>query len=325
MCLYPRLMKNKRYLMIGGNGKTKPIDDYRKQYVAIGCGHCIECRKQHAREWQIRLNEELKVQKFKYFVTLTFSKESLQNLVENNEKIKHNVNLLAARAVRLFLERWRKKHKKSLRHWLITELGHENTERIHLHGIIFTDFAITNDYINEIWKYGMTYTGEYCNEKTINYIVKYVTKVDTDHKGYEADIFCSSGIGSNYYKDPYYKKLHAFKGKDTIQYYTLPNGQKVALPIYYRRHFWNDEERGKLWTYLLDQDKTYIRGIEMRHISTPNGYNRYMRLLGEQQKDNVSLGYGTSSKEWDEKIYNVTFDMLHKSATKNDNNDDFAK
>ena len=29
----------------------------------------------------------------------------------------------ATRAVRFFLERWRKEYKKSLRHWLVTEIG----------------------------------------------------------------------------------------------------------------------------------------------------------------------------------------------------------
>ena len=35
-------------------------------------------------------------------------------------------------------------------------------------------------------------------EKTINYIIKYVTKVDEDHKNYKSIILTSKGIGSNY-------------------------------------------------------------------------------------------------------------------------------
>ena len=47
------------------------------------------------------------------------------------------------------LERIRKKTKRSIRHWFITELG-ENTGRIHLHGICWGN----PDLIKENWKYG---------------------------------------------------------------------------------------------------------------------------------------------------------------------------
>ena len=34
--------------------------------------------------------------------------------------------------------------------------------------------------------------------KTINYIMKYITKVDEDHKGFKAVILTSAGIGKQY-------------------------------------------------------------------------------------------------------------------------------
>lgn len=290
--------------------QRKPIDDYRKEYVAVGCGECIECRKQKAREWQVRLSEELKQWKYKYFVTLTFAPNELEKLCEDKAGY-NNVNTVAQIAVRRFLERWRKKYKKSVKHWLITELGHEGTERIHLHGIIFTHFPIDNDTLSKIWQYGNTYTGDYCTSRTVNYIVKYVTKIDTDHKTYKADIFCSAGLGRCYIDNISNKIKHKYKGKDTIQYYTLNNGGKVALPKYYRNLLFTQDERDKLWTELLDADKTYVRGIECRHISS-NGYREYLRLLGEQQQENIALGYGDNSQEWKEEQYKVTLKMLNK-------------
>lgn len=297
--------------MLDGHGKRKPLDDMRKEYVAIGCGHCVECKKQKAREWQIRLCEEIKVHKYNYFVTLTFNEESLRRLINENPKLQHNVNYIAGKAVRRFLERWRKKHKKSVKHWLITELGHNGTERIHLHGLIMLDKTMTNEELENIWQYGHTYTGDYCNEKTINYIIKYVTKIDTDHKGYEADIFCSAGIGKSYTENEQNKFKHRFNGKNTIQYYTLKDGSKIALPTYYRNKFWTQQQRDELWTHLLNSDTTYVRGIRVQNISTPKGYNEYKNILSSQQKINNEIGYGNTAKEWDEKIYKVTFDMLH--------------
>lgn len=212
--------------------------------------------------------------------------------------------------MRRFLERWRKRYKKSVKHWLITELGHNGTERIHLHGIIFTNFEISNETLAEIWKYGYTFIGDYCNEKTVNYIIKYVTKIDTKNKTYKADIFCSAGLGRCYIDRESSKLHHRYKGKDTVQYYTLKNGTKVALPKYYRNHLFSEQERDQLWTQILDADKTYVRGIEVRNISG-KGYNEYLRLLGAQQEINKQLGYGDSSDEWKEEQYKVTFEMLN--------------
>ena len=64
-------------------------------------------------------------------------------------------NAIAAYAIRKFLEHWRKKFKKSLRHWLVTELGHNGTENIHLHGIVWTDENYST--IREKWAYGFIY------------------------------------------------------------------------------------------------------------------------------------------------------------------------
>ena len=72
-------------------------------------------------------------------------------------------NDIATKAIRLMLERIRKKTGKSIKHWFITELGHEKTERLHLHGIVWG--IGTDQLVNEKWDYGITYTGNYVNEK----------------------------------------------------------------------------------------------------------------------------------------------------------------
>ena len=199
MCLYPKLIKNRRYTVTKKNGgKIPPVFDERTLYVPIGCGKCIECMKQKKRNWQVRLLEEIKHDKTGKFVTLTFSEEALECLskdvvIKNMDSIIENE--MATLAVRRFLERWRKKHKKSVKHWLITELGHNGTERIHLHGIIFTNEI---EDVKNLWKYGHIWVGEYVNEKTINYIVKYCNKLDIQHKGYIPKIMTSAGIGKKF-------------------------------------------------------------------------------------------------------------------------------
>lgn len=293
------------------NGYNAPaLTDGRVQFVPIACGQCMECRKQKANEWRTRLCEEIKQHKHSYFVTLTFTDEALQEL-----QTKYNLrecNETAKKAVRLFLERYRKEKKHSIKHWLITELGQEKTERIHLHGILFSEEEITNEQLKKWWSYGITDTGKYCSIRTINYIVKYVTKIDTKHKGYVPAICCSSGIGRTYITDTA-KQKHQYRPNATREYYTLPNGHRTQLPIYYRNKLYTEEEREKLWIEKIEQDKRYINGIEIRNVNeTKEGRKLYFEILKAEQERNKLLGYGDDSDEWKERKYNATLDAMKR-------------
>ena len=310
MCLFPRLLRNKRYLPTKKNNYNPPILANPKfKYVAVGCGQCIECRKQIARGWLTRMLEEARTQRYRVFCTFSFSPQALNDLV-----IKYtiqDVNDVATKAMRLFLERYRKKHKKSIKHWFITELGHTNTERIHLHGILFSKEPIDTETITKLWAYGNTYIGDYCNEKTINYIVKYMLKVDEDHKGYMPKILCSKGIGANYVNS-HNGENNQFKGKTTKETYTLPNGQVTNLPIYYRNKIYTEDERQQLWEYKLDKHEIYVLG-QKYNISNDKGRKIYEKVLKNAQIHNRELGYGDLSEQWNKKQYKVTLEMLNKS------------
>lgn len=317
MCLYPRFIRNKRYFGLKDGSKyrnhynSEICDDVRKLWVPIGCGECYECRRQKAQQWRVRLCEEIKVHKHAYFVTLTFSNEEFKKLAIETHATEDD-NATATVAVRRFLERWRKKHGVSLKHWFITELGHEGTERIHLHGIIFNEEEISNDKLFAFWKYGRCDTGQYCNVQTINYIVKYVTKIDTDHKNYKAVILCSAGLGENFVHTIGAKNTYKYKPKNTPEFYTLNNGNKVALPIYYRNKLFTREERDKMWTDRLDKATLYINGIKIRKVDTEEGAKKMYEVLEAQQEWNKSIGYGDTSKEWKKEPYNRTFKEINK-------------
>jgi len=303
MCLYPRIVNNRKYQKTKKNGgNIPPVLDKRTTLVPIGCGNCMECRRQKARGWQVRLHEEIKHNSNGIFVTLTFSDESIKEL---NELIPKSVkgytkdNEIATIGVRRFLERWRKKHKKSVRHWLTTELGHKGTENIHLHGIIWTD---TPDEIKRHWQYGYVWLSTdnkgYVNSKTINYIVKYISKTDSKHPKFKSKVLTSPGIGKSYLNRTN-KEINKFYPGRTKEYYTLPNGQRTALPIYYRNYIYSEEEREKLWIEKLDKGIRYINGIK---IDVSKGIEQFEKALKHQQYINRSLGYG-ELYEWDEIKY----------------------
>ena len=80
------MIKNPKYLPNKKNNNNPPeITDERVKWVPIGCGNCMECRKQKKREWQIRMNEEIKHDRTGKFITLTFSNEELDKLIQETD------------------------------------------------------------------------------------------------------------------------------------------------------------------------------------------------------------------------------------------------
>lgn len=320
MCLYPRLIANPKYKPNKKNGgNIPPVLDDRVRTVAVGCENCIECRKQKARGWLIRLSEDIKVNTNGHFITLTLNTESLKELyndvqtwklekgrrVHRTEKLEgYEVdNAIIKRAVELWLERHRKKHGKSVRHWLVSELGHQNTEHVHLHGIIWSDDI--KETLSH-WKYGYVWDGynkngkriNYVTLKTINYIVKYITKVDAKHKFYKSVILCSAKIGANYNTERNRKNHKYIKG-GTNNLYRNAAGYKIALPLYYRNKMYNEEEREKLWIEMLDKQERYICGEK---VEIHNTMTEYYELLHWHREKNKQLGYG-GLDNWEQREY----------------------
>lgn len=354
MCLYPKLIPNPKYKANGKNrGVIPPIRDPRVLAVPIGCGNCIECRKQKARQWQARLSEDIKTNTHAKFVTLTFSNESIKEI---DQKIPRTYidkkgeeqplegyrrdNEIAIYAVRHYLERHRKKYGKSIRHWLVTELGHQGTENIHLHGFIWGD---TTD-LEELWKYGFIWKGyrekgklrNSVNARTVNYAVKYIHKIDLDHQYYKSKILCSAGIGNNYIPEQHYqyceqqirfrqtktgkrkwwkqtviKRIQAgkangdwqtnkYKGEETDETYQTRTGIKIALPIYYRNKIYNEDERELLWLQKLDKEERWICGTK---VSIKNGMKDFYKVLEYHRERSNNLGYGNDKSNWKREEY----------------------
>ena len=59
-------------------------------------------------------------------------------------------NEIITKIHRLFLERIRKKTGKSVKHWCVTEKGHTNTRRIHLHGLFYAREGQTKWQLTEL-------------------------------------------------------------------------------------------------------------------------------------------------------------------------------
>lgn len=328
MCIFEKPILNRKYVKNKKNrGQPPPISDLRLKYVQSTCGECIECRKEKARDWQVRLLEDIKYHTNAKYVVLTFSNESIaklheeyiEKLHEDGRRIKVPIkelngyekdNAIATRAIHLFRENWRKQFKKSIRHWLVTELGHNGTENIHLHGFLWVDKKVTSykgrgkkkqiieetayDAIRRVWSYGYIYPRKhnekevYVNARTINYNIKYVHKIDKQHKAYKSRIFSSAGIGLGYITSGAYKE-NKYKGKDTKETYRTSTGHQISMPKYWRDKIYTEQEKERLWIMKMNKETKYICGEK---VSTKNGMNEYDKLKEEYVKKNRQLGYG---------------------------------
>ena len=262
MCLYPTYIKNPKYKPNKKNkGKPPVCKDRRLLYIPTKCGCCIECRKEKQREWRVRLEEELR-SNFGYFTTLTISPEGIKEIEKKSSlKWEENPNEIATKGLRLFLERVRKETGKSIKHWCVTELG-EKKDRIHLHGIFFGQKSA--ELIRKHWKYGFVFIGGYCNSRSVNYMTKYMLKVDIKHPLFKQIVLASKGIGSGYmdrldylWQKQNYKKIE-------VATYTFRNGTKMAMPKYYKNKIFTEKEREKMWINNLNRGLLWIYGEKVK-------------------------------------------------------------
>ena len=75
MCLYKKVIKNRKYTANKKNGGVIPYwTDRRTLAVPIACGKCVECKRRKRNDWIIRLTEHIKANPNCTYVTLTFKK-----------------------------------------------------------------------------------------------------------------------------------------------------------------------------------------------------------------------------------------------------------
>ena len=166
---------------------------------------------------------------------------------------------------------------------------------MHIHGILWgKDIA---SLTQETWKYGFIYIGEFVNERTINYITKYMYKKDESHPNFTGKVFCSRGIGSGYLKrtDSINNK---YIGKNTNETYRCKNGAKINLPIYYRNKLYTEEERELLWIQKLDKGEVYVMG-EKIDINDEILYKETLKYYQQRCRQI----HGDNPEDWEEQKY----------------------
>lgn len=316
MCLYPTYIKNPKYKPNKKNkGKPPVCKDRRLLYIPTKCGCCIECRKEKQREWRVRLEEELR-SNFGYFTTLTISPEGIKEIEEKtNLKWEENPNEIATKGLRLFLERVRKDIGKSIKHWCVTELG-EKKDRIHLHGIFFGQKSA--ELIRKHWKYGFVFIGGYCNSRSVNYMTKYMLKVDINHPSFKQIVLASAGIGAGYMdRLDYLWQKQNYKNIN-VATYTFRNGTKMAMPKYYKNKIFTEKEREKMWINNLNRGLIWIFGEKVKadDWKTIDNLREYWQKYGREVMGDNPIAWNAMKERRKEEKQRKAIALAKKQAEK---------
>lgn len=287
-CPIPIRIVNPKYKKIVSQSQdpTLTIDAFSGHndfYIDVPCGRCYNCLKKYRNSWKIRLLHEFQYmtkeqKKNATFVTLTFSDEYLPKNKEECSKL-----------IRKFLERVRKKYKRSFKHWIVSEYGTRRTKRLHLHGIFF-DPPFPPWELTKYWKYGNTDSRVLIPERVI-YCTGYINKLvrgldynlleDPDKRQW---VFSSPGIGKSYTDDP---TVQAFSHQHGIPIiFGYQNNKPFALPRYYRQKLFTDDELENLTqSYFLHQSDDVIPpGPYFIGNKEYNDYSLYLRDAEELRK-----------------------------------------
>lgn len=286
-CERPLRIPNPRYACCIGAENFNPdkaydgvtIQDYCETYfgyrgrppdefIDVPCGTCFSCNRSRLNGWRIRLLSEVNRYPNSIFVTLTFNDKYLAKFKDNPNK-----------AISLFLDRTRKKYGKQIRHFFIAEYG-TLYGRIHYHGIIFNAPYKSLDPIelaNE-WKYGFVYLG-WCNAKTCNYIVKYITK-DAPAGQKVPRIIASKGLGESYITTN-----GSFHKQNDMPYIAVKGKYRVPLPRYYLTKIWSEYERVQLQIKSMLQP--YVRYVDKIQYTDEISYKSALQRYSAKQ---ISIG-----------------------------------
>ena len=223
--------------------------------IIVPCTKCPICLQNKRVEWSVRLQEELRIAKTAYFITLTYD----DTKIPINE---HGLQTLVKKHVQDFNKRLRKameKHPKmKLRFYAVGEYG-SKTERPHYHGIYFNIPVPIMQKLADVWKYGFVHTGT-CTPAAIHYTCKYIIQKQDYDKDYIQPPFSimslKPALGSSYIKrnDAWHVKNKAM--------YMVVNGKMVRMPRYYKDQIFTESEKAEIGKICMEEGDKKLKIAE---------------------------------------------------------------
>lgn len=206
--------------------------------IPVPCGKCPPCRMARINMWSFRLMQEEKKSLSAYFLTLTYDTTKVPITPRGYMTLKKD-------DVTLFIKRLRKRHQaknilERVKYYYCGEYGTEKM-RPHYHMIIFNTEP---EHIEATWQQGAVHYGQVTGA-SVGYTLKYMNKIKKIPLHRNDDRIpefsnMSHFLGLNYLTPAmvnYHKTALAERYHITIE-----GGKKIALPAYYKRKIYQDDE-----------------------------------------------------------------------------------
>lgn len=214
---------------------------YLVKQIPVPCGKCPPCKKRRVDQWVFRLKQEDKISLMSHFVTLTYSTDHVP--ISDN-----GFMTLAKKDFQNFIKRLRHLTNNNVKYYACGEYGTQN-KRPHYHAIIFNIQAV--QHYASAWCLNGVQLGKIdvggVSGNSIAYTCKYMDKEKTiplhsrDDRTKEFSLM-SKGLGQNYLS-PEIIKYHK-ENLDRL-YLTTQDGNKIAMPKYYRQKIFSEDEKRK--------------------------------------------------------------------------------
>lgn len=216
----------------------------------VPCGKCAFCLTNRRSQWMFRIHHEMKNQEHRgYFLTLTYDEKHVRRVGGRLS--------LRFRDVQLFLKRVRK-DKYYCKYVCVGEYGGV-TKRPHYHMLLWTDCP--DHKFTVYWQQGNVHVGKITMESAM-YTLKYIIqpKQTIDHvqdpkfQIEKTRAQFSKGLGISYLTSSVYD-FHTRDYENPV-FHSYIDGNKVALPRYYRNKIFTKYQMSILRDELLEETMT---------------------------------------------------------------------
>lgn len=280
-----------------------------KDGIIAPCGRCDICRSLNKKDWQFRIEQELKTSVSAIFPTLTYSNEFLpiseegrmtlkkkdaQDFIKRIRQQQYRENIKSLKKIHPLkslkeLKLLEKKEAK-LRYFLIGEYG-TNTFRPHYHAFLFNVNENVKKNITKIWGKGSTDIGTVTPE-SINYVCDYVTNIKVPkyrpkNKDHEFQLASRKPIiGYGYLKN---KDYHVQNGLLSVR---NEEGNYQRLPQCYKIKFFTPIQLEYISIEMeflaIEKDKIEFEKLKKQGIKNPQSYKNQQVItqIEKMEKNN---------------------------------------
>lgn len=262
-------------------------------WVPFPCGKCPSCRKRRTDEWVFRVMQEEKVSLSSYFITLTYDTDHVP--ISPN-----GLMTLDPDHFTKYMKRLRKLQEPGvyapIKYYMCGEYGSTN-HRPHFHACVFNvldEYSLFKAWHLDGVPFGTVHVGTVTGN-SIAYTVGYMDKRDWFPWGNHDDRVSeysrmSQRLGEVYAHN---SSVQAFHKADLSRTYCVKdNGDKIAMPRYYKDRIFDDDERAAQGVFVelaVGEQNSILHRHWLNNFSHRQTFGEYLHALRESKLSNLSL------------------------------------